>query len=70
MIIMIKTKSTGSGTVSQTIQDELLTPLKTQRKMRTQVTKVDQRALPEKVVGSVDSVNTSLPSASYDLVIK
>jgi len=53
---MMKTKRTGSGTVSQTIQDELLTPLKTQKKMRIQVTRVDQRALWEKVVGSVDSL--------------
>jgi len=55
-MIMMKTKRTGSGTVSQTIQDELLTPLKTQKKMRIQVTRVDQRALWEKVVGSVDSL--------------
>jgi|TARA_B110000305_G_C19413900_1_gene626928 hypothetical protein len=55
-MIMMKTKRTGSGTVSQTIQDELLTPLKTQKKMRIQVTRVDQRALWEKVVGSIDSL--------------
>jgi len=67
---MINTKRTGSGTVIQTIQDELFTPLKTQRKMRIQVTKVDERALRENDVGSDDSMYCVTPASSTFSVMK
>jgi UDP-N-acetylglucosamine enolpyruvyl transferase len=52
LMIMITMKSTGSGTVSQTIHEELFTPLNTQRKMMTQHDRQAKRAGIEKTVSS------------------
>lgn len=61
---MIMTKRTGIGTVNQTIYEELLTPLNTQRKMINQVTKVDSTAHPEKTVGSPSYQDLQFPFSS------
>lgn len=50
-MIMMITKSTGSGTVTQTMYEELLTPLKTQRKMMIHTPRVPRNAGTENVTG-------------------
>lgn len=54
-IIMIRTKSTGIGTVAHTMYEELLTPLKTHKKMMNQTARVEPNAVQENVVGSPSS---------------
>lgn len=59
---MIKTNNTGTGTVAQTIYDELLTPLNTQKKIITQTDKQATKAYPENIDGSPSSYSLHVSS--------
>jgi hypothetical protein len=48
---MQKMKAIGRGTVIQTTKEELLTPLKTQKYVRNQVTQRPAKIFPENSVG-------------------
>jgi hypothetical protein len=64
LMIIMNTKRTGSGTVIQTIHEELLTPLNTQRKMMIQHERHANKAGMEKIVSSPSSKARQVSSST------
>lgn len=67
----MSTNRVGIGTVAQTIYDELLTPLKTQKKIITHTAKHAPNATAEKLVGSPLSYSLQVSSTDrMTLILK